>query len=86
MRAWHSLWKPTKDDQPMTRLPLQGAAKQQAAQLPPLTYEQLGKTLKRLPDKACGPDAITALLYRTAPKHLSSHGGQSRTTQPTPWW
>ena len=68
MRAWHSLWKPTKDDQPMSRLPLQEAAKQQAAQLPPLTYEQLGKTLKRLPDKACGPDEITTQLLRTAPK------------------
>ena len=68
MNAWHNLWKPTKDDQPMTRLPLQEAAKQQAAQLPPLTYEQLGRTLKHLPDKACGPDAITTQLLRTAPK------------------
>ena len=68
MNAWHALWKPTKDNQVMTRLPLQDAAKQQAAQLPPLTYEQLGKTLKKLPDKACGPDAITTQLLRTAPK------------------
>ena len=52
----------------MTRLPLQEAARQQAAQLPPLTYEDLGRTLKRLPDKACGPDAITTQLLRTAPK------------------
>ena len=68
MRAWHKLWKPTKDDQPMTRWPLQEAAKQQAGQLPPLTFEQLGRTLKHLPDKACGPDAITTQLLRTAPK------------------
>ena len=68
MNAWHALWKPTRDDQPMTRLPLQEEAKQQAAQLPPLTYEQFSKTLKKLPDKACGPDAITTQLLRTAPK------------------
>ena len=68
MRAWHKLWQPTKDDQPMTRLPLQEAAKQQAGQLPPLTFEQLGRTLKHLPDKACGPGAITTQLLRTAPK------------------
>ena len=68
MNDWHKLWKPTRDDQPMTRLPLQEEAKQQAAKLPPLTYEQLGKTLKHLPDKACGPDAITTQLLRTAPK------------------
>ena len=68
MNAWHALWKPTRDNQVMTRLPLQEDAKQQAAQLPPLTFEQLGKTLKKLPDKACGPDAITTQLLRTAPK------------------
>ena len=54
MNAWHALWKPTKDNQVMTRLPLQEVAKQQAAQLPPPTFEQLGKTLKKLPDKAWG--------------------------------
>ena len=68
MNDWHQLWKPTKDNQTMTRLPLQEQAKQQAATLPPLTFEQLGKTLKHLPDKACGPDAITTQLLRTAPK------------------
>ena len=68
MHDWHVLWKPTRDNQPMTRLPLQEEAKQQAAQLPPLTYEQLGKTLRHLPDRACGPDAITTQLLRTAPK------------------
>ena len=68
MNDWHQLWKPTRDNQPMTRLPLQDQAKQQAAALPPLTFEQLGKTLKHLPDKACGPDAITTQLLRTAPK------------------
>ena len=68
MNDWHKLWKPTKDNQTMTRLPLQEQAKQQAATLPPLTFEQLGKTLKHLPDKACGPDAITTQLLRTAPK------------------
>ena len=68
MNDWRQLWKPTRDNQPMTRLPLQDQAKQQAAALPPLTFEQLGKTLKHLPDKACGPDAITTQLLRTAPK------------------
>ena len=34
MQDWHKLWKPTRDDQPMTRLPLQDQAKQQAAELP----------------------------------------------------
>ena len=48
----------------MTRMPLQEEAKQQAALLPPLTFEQLGRTLKKLPDKACGP----AQMLRTAPK------------------
>ena len=52
----------------MTRLPLQDQAKRQAAELPALTFEQLGKTLKHLPDKACGPDAITTQMLRTAPK------------------
>ena len=68
MNDWHQLWKPTSDNQPMTRLPLQDQAKRQAAELPALTFEQLGKTLKHLPDKACGPDAITTQLLRTAPK------------------
>ena len=61
MNAWHALWKPTRDEQPMTRMPLQEEAKQQAALLPPLTFEQLGRTLKK-------PDAITTQLLRTAPK------------------
>ena len=68
MHDWHKLWKPTSDNQPMTRLPLQDQAKRQAGELPALTFEQLGKTLKHLPDKACGPDAITTQLLRTAPK------------------
>ena len=68
MNDWHQLWKPTSDNQPMTRLPLQDQAKRQASELPALTFEQLGKTLKHLPDKACGPDAITTQLLRTAPK------------------
>ena len=36
-------------------------------QLEPLTIGQLAWVLKHLPNKACGPDAVTAQLLRTAP-------------------
>lgn len=56
------------DNQVMPRPSIHQEAKAQAAQLPPLTFGQLAKTLKKLPDRACGPDAITTQLLRTAPK------------------
>ena len=39
----------------------------QAQQLEPLTIGQLAWVLKHLPDKACGPDAVSAQLLHTAP-------------------
>lgn len=55
-------------NQVMARPSLQEAARNQAAQLPPLTIGHLAKTLRKLPDRAFGPDAITTQLLRTAPK------------------
>ena len=52
----------------MNRPSILKEAKDHAATLPPLTFGHLGKTLKKLPDGACGPDAITTQLLRTAPK------------------
>ena len=46
----------------------------QAQQLEPLTIGQLAWVLKNLPDKACGPDAVTAQLLRTAPQLKLSCG------------
>lgn len=40
---------------------------QQAQQLEPITIRHLAKTLKGLPDKASGPDAVSAELLRAAP-------------------
>ena len=69
LHDWHQLWQPTADNQPMARQTLQEEAKVQAAQLPPLTVGQLARALKKLPDRACGPDAITTQLLRNAPPH-----------------
>ena len=43
------------------------AWRDQARHLEPLTLSQLTWALRHLPDKACGPDAVTAQLLRTAP-------------------
>ena len=67
LHDWGQLWQIRQSDQPHERPSLQAAARQQAQQLEPLTLGQLAWTLKHLPDKACGPDAITAQLLRTAP-------------------
>ena len=67
LQDWGHLWAIRQDDQPHERPSLQEQAKQQAQQLEPLTIGQLTWVLKHLPDKACGPDAVTAQLLRTAP-------------------
>ena len=67
LHDWGQLWQIRQSDQPHERPSLQEAARQQAQQLDPLTLGQLAWTLKHLPDKACGPDAITAQLLRAAP-------------------
>ena len=36
---------------------------------PPISIGQLASTLKKLPDRACGPDAISTQLLRNAPPH-----------------
>ena len=67
LNDWGQLWQIRQTDQPHERPSLQEAAKHQAQQLEPLTIGQLAWALKNLPDKACGPDAVTAQLLRTAP-------------------
>ena len=64
---WHAHWQPTEDNNTMPRQTLQQEARTQAAQLPELTIGHLAKTLKKLPDRACGPDAISTQMLRTAP-------------------
>ena len=41
--------------------------KTQARELEPLTIGQLARVLKGLPDKACGPDAVSTQLLKAAP-------------------
>ena len=67
LHDWGQLWQIRQTDQPHERPSLQEQAKQQAQQLEPLTIGQLAWVLKHLPDKACGPDAVTAQLLRNAP-------------------
>ena len=69
LHDWHQLWQPTADNQPMARPTLQAEAQAHAAQLTPLTVGQLARALKKLPDRACGPDAISTQLLRNAPPH-----------------
>ena len=64
---WGNLSTIRQDDQPHERPSLQAQAKQQVQQLEPLTIGHLTWVLKHLPDKACGPGAVTAQLLRTAP-------------------
>ena len=61
LRDWRKHWQPPEDHPTMDRPSLKAAALAHAAQLPPITIEQLARTLKKLPDspdRACGPDAI----------------------------
>ena len=64
---WGQLWQLRQEHQPPERDVLQTLARQQVQQLEPLTISQLTWALRHLPDKACGPDAVTAQLLRTAP-------------------
>ena len=67
LQDWGQLWTIRQDDQTHERPSLQEQAKLQAQQLEPITLSQLTWVLKHLPDKACGPDAVTAQLLCTAP-------------------
>ena len=67
LKDWGQLWQIRQEHQPPERATLQTLAKQQAQQLEALTLSQLTWALRHLPDKACGPDAVTAQLLRTAP-------------------
>ena len=89
LKDWHKLWQPTEDSMPLSRPNLQENARAQAAQLPPLTIGQLAYTLKHLPDKACGPDAITTQLLCTAlfgatPPAATQYGDGSHPPDPAP--
>ena len=73
LHDWHQHWQPTSDNTPLNRDSLRDQACTQAAQLPPLTLGHLARVLKQLPDRACGPDAIsTQLLRNTPPQALPS--------------
>ena len=67
LQDWGKLWQIRQTEQPHERPSLQTQARQQAQQLEPLTIGNLASVLKHLPDKACGPDAVSAQLLRTAP-------------------
>ena len=67
LKDWGQLWQINQDNQPPERAILQGLARDQVQQLEALTISQLTWALRHLPDKACGPDAVTAQLLRTAP-------------------
>ena len=67
LQDWRKLWQIRQTEQPHERPSLQTQARQQAQQLEPLTIGHLASVLKHLPDKACGPDAVSAQLLRTAP-------------------
>ena len=89
LHDWRQHWQPTTDNQPLVRDSLQASAQHQAAQLPPLTIGHLTRVLKQLPDRACGPDAIsTQLLRNTPPQALPSllqllHDMEKSATMPT---
>ena len=67
LKDWGQLWQINQDERPPAREHLQSLARDQAQQLETLTLSQLTWALRHLPDKACGPDAVTAQLLRTAP-------------------
>ena len=67
LKDWGKLWQIRQEAQPPDRVTLQALARQQGQQLEPITLSQLTWALRNLPDKACGPDAVTAQMLRTAP-------------------
>ena len=67
LHDWGELWGIRQTDQAHDRPNIRALAQQQAQQLEPLTIGQLAWVLKHLPDKACGPDAVSAQLLRNAP-------------------
>ena len=90
LHDWGQLWQIRQTDQPHERPSLQEQAKQQAQQLEPLTIGQLAWVLKNLPDKACGPDAVTAQPeectspgFATAPQTLPQDGDTGPTADST---
>ena len=64
---WGGLWHIRQDNAPSPRPSLQTQAKQQAQSLPTLTQGMLQRVLKTLPDRASGPDAVSAQMLRSAP-------------------
>ena len=67
LHDWGELWVIRQTDQAHERPNIRPQAQQQAQQLEPLSIGQLAWALKHLPDKACGPDAVSAQLLRNAP-------------------
>ena len=67
LHDWGELWVIRQTDQAHERPNIRPQAQQQAQQLEPLSIGQLAWVLKHLPDKACGPDAVSAQLLRNAP-------------------
>ena len=64
---WGGLWRIRQDNAPSPRPSLQSQAKQQAQSMPTLTQGMLQRVSKTLPDRASGPDAVSAQMLRGAP-------------------
>ena len=64
---WSALWHIREDNQPTPRTSIRDQALKQAQSLPTISMGYFTKIIKALPDKASGPDAVSAQLLRTAP-------------------
>ena len=64
---WGALWHIREDNKPAPRTSLREQAQSQALALPPITMGYFSRTIQALPDKASGPDAVSAQLLRSAP-------------------
>ena len=81
LHDWGELWGIRQTDQAHDRPNIRELAQQQAQQLEPITIGHLAWVLKHLPDKACGPDAVSTQLLRNGTpaqsneSNTGTHGG-----------
>ena len=64
---WGGLWKIRQDNAPAPGPDLQQMAQRQAQTLEPITQGLLHRTLKALPERASGPDAVSVQLLKSIP-------------------
>ena len=64
---WGGLWKIRQDNDPAPRPDIKQMAQRQAQTLEPITQGQLHRTLKKLPERASGPDAVSVQMLKSIP-------------------